>query len=313
MAEIADELVNMSRRYEVSMLTAHQTNRSGTSQDVFSYGAVSESFSSLFGLDLVLGLGAKDFTYTYDYTRPTANLSTSVDCFKAIYINTDNTTYAVNGVEPTKVFQHTVVYPIEANRTNETYATQVVELRYPKVYNGVYQNKIQTTLTYEFSDGLVVTDLLVGIENFEVACDVNLCNITCALNDLNTSYQQAAATNLTLATQLYDKLNRALQLRDLYLQNQACGNNTQASNYLTEIYNVTGSNASCSCGTGGQIIPYEGIVTGTIYLYDSQTPFNVGIYIDYQNELYRVVESTTAGENPDNTPGKFVNVSANKD
>ena len=60
MAEIADELVNMSRRYEVSMLTAHQTNRSGTSQDVFSYGAVSESFSSLFGLDLVLGLGASD-------------------------------------------------------------------------------------------------------------------------------------------------------------------------------------------------------------------------------------------------------------
>lgn len=254
----------------------------------------------------------KDFDYTYAYVRPMASLTTSVDCFKAIYINTDATTYAVNGVQPTMVFQHTIAYPIEANRSNEVYATQIVELRYPKVYNGVYQNKIQTTLTYEFSDGLVVTDLVVGLENFEVACDVNLCNITCALNDLNTSYQQAAATDLTLARTLYDKLNRALQLRDLYLQNQACGNNTEASNYLTEIYNVTGSSASCSCGSGGQIIPYEGIVTGTIYLYDSQTPFNVGIYIDYDNQLYRVLESTLAGENPDNTPSKFQNVSISK-
>lgn len=295
---------------KMSLNSVSIPSASGTSFPI--EGAYTVTLTTTVGGVVQNGTYTKDFGYTYNYVRPTANLSTSVDCFKAIYINTDNTTYAVNGVEPTKVFQHTVVYPIEANRANETYATQVVELRYPKVYNGVYQNKIQTTLTYEFSDGLVVTDLLVGIENFEVACDVNLCNITCALNDLNTSYQQAAATDLTLARGLYDKLNRALQLRDLYLQNQACGNNTQASNYLTEIYNVTGSNANCSCGTGGQIIPYEGIVTGTIYLYDSQTPFNVGIYVDYGNELYRVIESTSAGENPDNTPSKFVNVSANK-
>ena len=275
-------------------------------------GAYTVTLTTIVAGAVQVGTYIKDFDYTYSYTRPIANITTSVDCFKAIYINTDATTYAVNGVQPTMAFQHTIAYPIEANRSNEVYATQIVELRYPKVYNGVYQNKIQTTLSYEFSDGLVVTDLVVGLENFEVACDVNLCNITCALNDLNTSYQQAAATDLTLARTLYDKLNRALQLRDLYLQNQACGNNTQASNYLTEIYTVTGSNASCSCGSGGQIIPYEGIVTGTIYLYDSQTPFNVGIYIDYNNELYRVLESTTAGENPDNTPSKFENVSVNK-
>ena len=57
-AEAADELVNISREYEVSLLTAHQTNRSAVSQDTFDYSSVSESFASLFGMDIVLSLGA---------------------------------------------------------------------------------------------------------------------------------------------------------------------------------------------------------------------------------------------------------------
>lgn len=58
MAEAADELVNISREYEVTLLTAHQTNRSAVSQDTFDFSSVSESFASLFGMDLILALGA---------------------------------------------------------------------------------------------------------------------------------------------------------------------------------------------------------------------------------------------------------------
>lgn len=58
LAEAADELVNISREYEITLITAHQTNRTGVSQDMFDYSAVSESFASLFGLDLVMSLGA---------------------------------------------------------------------------------------------------------------------------------------------------------------------------------------------------------------------------------------------------------------
>lgn len=60
LAEVADDLVNMSREYRMSIITAHQSNRSAVSQDIFDYSAVSESFASLFGLDLVLGLGASN-------------------------------------------------------------------------------------------------------------------------------------------------------------------------------------------------------------------------------------------------------------
>jgi replicative DNA helicase len=60
LAEAADDLVNMSREYEVTMLTSQQTNRSAVGNDLFGYGSVSESFSALFGMDIVLGLGATD-------------------------------------------------------------------------------------------------------------------------------------------------------------------------------------------------------------------------------------------------------------
>ena len=60
MAEAADELVNISREYEITLITAHQTNRSAVSQNSFDYASVSESFASLFGLDLVLSLGASN-------------------------------------------------------------------------------------------------------------------------------------------------------------------------------------------------------------------------------------------------------------
>lgn len=60
MAEAADDLVNISREYEITLITAHQTNRSAVSQDSFDYASVSESFASLFGLDLVLSLGASN-------------------------------------------------------------------------------------------------------------------------------------------------------------------------------------------------------------------------------------------------------------
>lgn len=60
MAEAADDLVNMSRDYDCCLLTSQQTNRSAVGNDLFGYDSVSESFAALFGMDIVIGLGATD-------------------------------------------------------------------------------------------------------------------------------------------------------------------------------------------------------------------------------------------------------------
>lgn len=60
LAEVADGIVNMSREYNSTFITAHQTNRSAVGNDLFGYDSISESFSSLFGFDIAMGLGASD-------------------------------------------------------------------------------------------------------------------------------------------------------------------------------------------------------------------------------------------------------------
>jgi len=60
LAELADGIINMSREFNCTMITAHQSNRSAVGNDIFGYASISESFSSLFGMDLVLTLGASD-------------------------------------------------------------------------------------------------------------------------------------------------------------------------------------------------------------------------------------------------------------
>jgi hypothetical protein len=60
LAELADGIINMSREFNCTILTAHQTNRSAVGSDIYGYDAISESFSSLFGMDVVLTLGASD-------------------------------------------------------------------------------------------------------------------------------------------------------------------------------------------------------------------------------------------------------------
>ena len=56
----ADELVNMSREYNCTIINASQTNRSAVGNDSFGMDAISNSFESLFGMDCVMTLGASD-------------------------------------------------------------------------------------------------------------------------------------------------------------------------------------------------------------------------------------------------------------
>jgi len=60
LAAVADDFINMTREFSFSGLSAHQTNRSAVSKDQFDYASISESFASIFGMDVVLGLGASN-------------------------------------------------------------------------------------------------------------------------------------------------------------------------------------------------------------------------------------------------------------
>jgi replicative DNA helicase len=58
--QVADEIINMSREYNCTIINAQQSNRSAVGNDSFGYDSVSSSFESLFGQDGVYTLGASD-------------------------------------------------------------------------------------------------------------------------------------------------------------------------------------------------------------------------------------------------------------
>lgn len=60
LASASDSLVNISREYDCTVITASQTNRSAIANEEFGYGAISGSYAAVFGQDLVLTLGAND-------------------------------------------------------------------------------------------------------------------------------------------------------------------------------------------------------------------------------------------------------------
>ena len=85
LAEIGDALVNMSRQFNTSLLTAHQTNRSASGNDIFGYEAISESFASIFGFDVVLGLGSSN--KAQDAGRRTLTIQKSRVGPDSVYVN----------------------------------------------------------------------------------------------------------------------------------------------------------------------------------------------------------------------------------
>lgn len=60
LSEAAMGLVAISREHNVTLLTAQQSNRSAVGMNTFNSSAVGESYGSLQGFDLVLGLGASN-------------------------------------------------------------------------------------------------------------------------------------------------------------------------------------------------------------------------------------------------------------
>ena len=257
------------------------------------------------------GIYAKDFVYGYSYQRPTVAISQSINVFLPRVYSTDNTIYTVNGIVPTWLRTHTINYPSASGFSPTTTSNQTDEVNPPRVWNGIYTTDVLSFVTYTQDDGLVIYDRVAGSDSKEFIADVDLCSVNCCLNNLNNQYTNLVGKNNTLAGEIQVKLNRALQLKQLYLGNIQCGNSEAAASNLKDFYCLTGCTDDCGCGEPtGPIAPYGGYVGSTILEYDSEIPFFAGQYVNYNSSLYKVISNTTAGENPDNTPSKYVLISA---
>jgi len=250
------------------------------------------------------GTYTKSFIYNNAYSRPLIGISQSVNCFIARIVSTDTTTYTVNGIYPTLVRTQTIVYPSASGLPNTTSTAQRVQIDRPKVWNGYYSTTVNASLSYTFTDNLIVIDAISGSKTFEVSCQ-DICNINCCLNDANKAYinSLALAGEDSPRTQyLLGIFTRALQLAQMFKFNIECGNTTDASTNMQDILNITGCTADCNCGTSGEVVPYDGFIGKTILEWDVTQPNSQGDYINFNNYLYKVLNNTLVGYSPTLNP-----------
>lgn len=267
-------------------------------------GAYSITLTTIVAAGVQPGTYVKQFDYQYEYTRPVVSITQSVDCFTPRYTSIDTTTYMVNGVQPTISRTQTLSFPPESGISPQSFVTQIVQIDYPLVWNGDNTTVVQTDLLYVFSDDLNVKDRVTGSSVFQLACDVTSAALTCCLNDLNQRYTSALTTNPTLASQLFNQLQRALQLQQMYWLNISNGQSNEASQNLTDFYQVTNCTSDCNCGAQ-QVIPYNGFIGKTILEWNELVGNSQFDYINYQNVLYHVLQNTTPGQNPTDNPSLY--------
>jgi len=155
-------------------------------------------------------------------------------------------------------------------------------------------------------DALVVYDRITGSQSNTFVADVDLCSVNCCLNNLNNTYKGFIGKNTKLADEYQEKLNRGLQLKNLYIGKIECDDYVQAAKNLEDFYCVTACSSDCDCGEPtGPIAPYGGYVGSTILEYNSEIPFFVGQYVNYENALYKILVDTSIGQTPASDPDSF--------
>lgn len=250
------------------------------------------------------------FTYSFGYVRPIVGISQNVNCFTPAFQSVDYTTYSYLGITPTINRTHTIV---ATDKVNFSGTAAIETLYYPDVYNVPYVSTISSDLTYTFTDGLVVYDNVTGTKTMSVQCDINMGSINCCLNTINQAYKALVGVNDFEAMKKYDILNRAIQLKDLYLSNVSFGNTQEASTNLSDLYTITGCSPSCNCSDEtNQVLPYEAQKGRGIQLLlstDTAPQYSIDDYVNYDNgstnQIFRVLENTNVGDNPDNASSKF--------
>ena len=197
--------------------------------------------------------------------------SMTLDCTSSELTIVDNTTYAINSInpiwQPISVYSNTIYSP--PNQTNIDF-NGIASVSFDggsagtnkiisPIYAGVYTNYITGIGIWEFpSTNSLVTDSIGNTSNVTVRSEIDggtqlevectgssIAEIWPCIKEQNEKYENASCVNETLAKKERKKLKRALQLLTLVEQSNNCGESNLVSGYIDEIKTTTNC-TSCS-------------------------------------------------------------------
>lgn len=185
-------------------------------------------------------------TFTLDYTAPTVDVDITFDYAIPKLTSTDSTDYDVNGVTPTIVRTHLIIYPgnlaADVSGAAATVSTNTVYTKKdtPLQYSG----KVTSTLTYSFTN-FTLTDSVTGTEYYSILLDPNLCDVYCGMRQVyqnlidvkGTSAEPGALSILAKVTSIAQLIDQAI----------ACGKTEHVADYLDQMRECGGFTSDCGC------------------------------------------------------------------
>lgn len=191
--------------------------------------------------------------FTLEYVSPTVVIDMEVDCITPLLSATDETSYTVNGVNPTITRDFKIHYPPSTPTADVTGTGITISTgTFYTVANSTieHSSSLTSTLEYDFTDEFYVTDEVTGSEVIQVACTGDLCDIYCCIRSQWNRYMAFKGNNDVLATRelaIFYQITALAQMVGMALK---CGKSTQISDYVTEILDLANCDAGCSCTDG---------------------------------------------------------------
>lgn len=186
-------------------------------------------------------------TYTYEYVSPEVCISQTVDCISPQFTSVDLTEYEVEGITPTLTRVHTIYYPNGSVGQGSPLVGSTATLATGVFYNGTETSEITSTLSYTFTDGLIVLDEITASKDIKVNCEY-ICSIYCCIRALE---QQLINTPITVNKNLYAQLSDTFQtvMGFVGLAQVAinCGKSDDVNCYLEKIMELTNCTSDCAC------------------------------------------------------------------
>lgn len=186
------------------------------------------------------------YTFNYTYVSPVVSITQTADCVSPLFTSTDYTNYAQAGATLSLTRIHTLFYPNGSAGEGSPVVTSLQTLTTGTFYNGTQTSEIASSMTYTFTDGLIVIDAISGAREIQVDC-VFECNITCCIKSYESQMWAEQYVNQTLYETMRETFSQIMGYVGLVKLSIQCGLNNDITGYLNKIKSLAHCTDGC-CG-----------------------------------------------------------------
>ena len=173
--------------------------------------------------------------------------SVTFKCNNNYLLYVDRTNYKYQSIRASSITYD--VYAVDPDLTVIANHVNVSTFTSSPIVNGRYVFTISNTAVYSFGSGVTVSIVYaVSNKQYFAACNVNLCDAKCAIEDVYAQYQLVKGNGSTQAVDLANKLAQLNSLFMIATLQQSCGDDG-LSDTILEIEKVARVKCSCGCGT----------------------------------------------------------------